>query len=184
MSYRLVRRQSVGGSVDEVFAYFKDPRNLESLTPPWLGFRLMGSSDPEVRLGTTIRYRLRLHGIPLRWESAITEYQEGQAFADEMTRGPYRRWYHRHLFRPMATGVEIEDIVDYELPFGPVGRLVHAALVRRQLTAIFDYRVARMGERFPLIGRPSGPTTEPAQGKASGRRPPLERGSGRERDHR
>jgi hypothetical protein len=150
MSYRLERRQVVGGSLGEVFAFFKDPRNLEALTPPWLGFRILESTDREVRLGTRIRYSLRLHGIPLRWESRIAEYVEGERFADEQLTGPYRRWYHRHLFREAPGGVAIEDAVDYELPLGILGRIAHAVAVRGQLRAIFDYRARAMSERFPL----------------------------------
>jgi ligand-binding SRPBCC domain-containing protein len=149
MSYRLHRRQIVGATLAEVFAFFSDPFNLAVITPPWLGFRIAESTDRTVRLGTTIRYRLRLHGVPLGWESRIAEYVEGEVFADEMLSGPYRRWYHRHTFRSVPGGVEIEDVVEYELPFGPLGRLAHALFVRRQLRAIFAYRARRITQLFP-----------------------------------
>jgi len=149
MSYRLHRRQIVDATLSEVFAFFSDPFNLAVITPPWLGFRITESADRTVRLGTTIRYRLRLHGVPLGWESRIAEYVEGEVFADEMLSGPYRRWYHRHTFRSVPGGVEIEDVVEYELPFGPLGRLAHALFVRRQLRAIFAYRERRISQLFP-----------------------------------
>ena len=152
-SYRLHRRQVVGGTLEDVFAFFADPLNLEAITPPWLGFRIVDPGDRPVRLGTRIRYRLRLHGVPLRWESRIAEHVAGGMFADEQLAGPYRRWYHRHFFRAVPGGVEIEDVVDYALPFGPLGRLTHALAVRRQLAAIFDYRRERIAERFPAAGR-------------------------------
>jgi len=155
VTYRLRRRQVVGGTPSEVFAFFKDPLNLEAITPPWLSFKVVGASDREVRAGTRIRYRLRLHGIPLRWESVIAEYAEDDRFADEMLAGPYRRWYHRHLFRAVDGGVEIEDQVDYVLPLGALGRLAHAIGVRRQLGEIFDYRERRIAALFPY--RPARP---------------------------
>jgi hypothetical protein len=140
----------VGGALADVFAFFKSPHNLETLTPPWLGFRVLEASDPEVRQGTRIAYRLRLHGIPVRWESRIAEYVENDLFADEQIVGPYRSWYHRHLFRPAPGGVEIEDVVEYRMPFGLVGRAAHAVLVRRQLAQIFDFRAQVIGKRFPV----------------------------------
>jgi hypothetical protein len=146
--YQLHHVQRVAAGLEDVFAFFSDPANLESLTPPWLGFRIVGATDAPVRLGTRIRYRLRLNGIPLRWESVISAYEPGRMFADEQVRGPYRSWYHRHLFRPVEGGVEIEDLVDYELPLGVIGRLAHALIVRRQLRQIFDFRQERMRERF------------------------------------
>jgi ligand-binding SRPBCC domain-containing protein len=76
----------------------------------------------------------------MSWHSRISEYEPGSHFADEMLRGPYVRWYHRHVFTDVLGSVEIRDIVSYELPFGPLGRLVHSLLIRPQLEAIFDYR--------------------------------------------
>ena len=149
MTYRLHRRQLVGGDVPAVFAFFKSPHNLEAITPPWLGFRVLEASDREVRAGTRISYRLRLHGIPVQWESRIAEYRENETFTDEQLVGPYRSWYHRHLFRAVPGGVEIEDVVEYRMPFGLLGRLAHAVVVRRQLARIFDYRARVIGERFP-----------------------------------
>ena len=148
MSYRLHRRQSIAADLPTVFRFFRDPRNLEAITPPWLGFRVLESSDREVARGTRIRYRLRLHGVPLRWESVIAEYEENVRFADAMVTGPYQTWYHRHLFSAVPGGVEIEDVADYALPFGFLGRLAHAVAVRRQLEAIFAYRGQRISDIF------------------------------------
>jgi ligand-binding SRPBCC domain-containing protein len=149
VSHHLHRVQVVGGELAEVFAFFKAPRNLEAITPPWLGFRVLDATDPEVREGTLIRYRLRLHGVPIHWESRITEVVENARFVDEQVRGPYRSWRHRHAFRPVPGGVEIEDAVEYRLPFGVLGRWVQAVFVRRELARIFDYRALVVGRRFP-----------------------------------
>lgn len=158
MKYRLERRQRAGGTLSEVFAFFEDPMNLEVITPPWLAFRVTGATDRVVRQGTRISYRLRLCGIPFRWESMIAEYTREESFADEMLAGPYRRWYHRHRFRRVADGVEIEDTVDYELPLGPLGRLAHAVVVQRRVKRIFDYRAREIARLFPYP--PSAPGSE------------------------
>jgi len=152
VTYRLERTQVVSGGLSEVFAFFKDPGNLETITPPWLSFRILTASDREVREGTRLTYRLRWQVFPMTWESRITEYVADRCFADEMVRGPYRRWYHRHLFRKVPDGVEIRDEVDYSLPLGFLGRLAHALTVRRQLEGIFAYRQRRIAELFPPSG--------------------------------
>ena len=136
----LERRQLVSGEIDSVFSFFENPANLEAITPPWLNFQIIESTDDRVRVGTEFEYRLRWQGIPMSWRSRISEYERNEHFADEMLRGPYARWYHRHHFERLPGGVEIVDRVEYELPFGPLGRLVHHLIVRRQLEAIFDYR--------------------------------------------
>lgn len=147
--HTLSRRQVVGGDLAGVFSFFKSPLNLEAITPPWLSLRVLDTTDLVVREGTHIAYRLRLHGVPLRWESRIAEYRENEMFADEQLVGPYRHWYHRHLFHAVPGGVAIEDVVEYRMPLGILGRIAHAAFVRRQLEQIFDYRARVIAARFP-----------------------------------
>ena len=148
-AHRLVRTTRLAGDPARIFAFFKDPKNLETLTPPWLDFRIVRATDTVVTTGTRITYRLRLHGLPITWESRITEFVDGERFADEQLRGPYRRWHHLHRFVPVPGGVEMIDEVDYALPFGPLGRLVHWLVVRHQLRAIFDFRAATIRRLFP-----------------------------------
>ena len=153
MSVHVLRReQIVPGDLDRVFAFFESPRNLEEITPDWLRFEVLSTTDESMRLGTEIEYRLTWQRMPLRWRSRISEYEPPSAFADEMISGPYRRWHHRHLFRPVAGGIEMVDFVEYELPLGILGRWVHGALVRAQLDSIFDYRRDAIAARFG--GRP------------------------------
>jgi ligand-binding SRPBCC domain-containing protein len=138
--HRLTRTQLVPGPMSEVFGFFEDPKNLEAITPPWLHFRVQSSTTPAVRLGTEIEYRLTWRVFPMRWVSRISEYGQGRMFADEMLSGPYAQWYHRHYFSEVPRGVRVVDVVEYRLPVGPLGRLVHSVTVRRQLEAIFDFR--------------------------------------------
>jgi ligand-binding SRPBCC domain-containing protein len=151
MMHRLERTTFLPGSVGDVFAFFREPRNLELITPPWLAFRIDSTSDEVIGEGTRIHYQLRLHGIRLRWESRITEFAENSHFADVQVRGPYAQWHHLHSFRPAPGGVEMTDVVDYRLPFGPLGRLVHWLVVRHQLRAIFDYRTQTIRALFPSV---------------------------------
>jgi ligand-binding SRPBCC domain-containing protein len=95
-----------------------------------------------MRAGTTIEYRLRLHGIRLSWVSVIDLWEEDQRFVDRQVRGPYRFWRHHHEFTETDGGTRIHDRVDYALPFGHAGWLLGTPLVRRELARIFDYRQA------------------------------------------
>ena len=152
MTHQLVRTTLLPGRLDDVFGFFRDPRNLERLTPPWLAFRITSTSDDIVRAGTRIRYRLRLHGIPLSWESRISEYVDNSHFADEQVTGPYAQWYHTHSFVATDAGVMMTDVVKYRMPFGILGRLAHWLVVRHQLRSIFDYRTAAIRKIFPAGG--------------------------------
>ena len=123
--------------IDGVFAFFADAGNLETITPPWLRFEILTKQPIEIRAGTRIEYRIRLHGIPLRWQSEITVWEPPLRFVDEQRRGPYRRWVHEHAFVESGSGTEMRDFVQYA-PIG--GKWIDRLFVRRDVKRIFEYR--------------------------------------------
>jgi len=142
------RQQLAHAPLERVFEFFSHTRNLEELTPPWLRFSVLTPEPLALRAGTLIEYRLRVHGVPLRWVSRIEEWQPGRRFVDRQLRGPYRLWCHTHEFAADPRGTLIRDSVRYELPLGPLGALAHAAIVRRDLERVFDYRQQQVERRF------------------------------------
>jgi ligand-binding SRPBCC domain-containing protein len=143
----LQREQRVDRARDEVFAFFADAFNLEALTPPLLGFEVLTPRPIEMAAGTRIRYRLRVHGVPLRWLTEIREWAPPERFVDAQLRGPYSVWEHTHEFAALPGGATLmRDTVRYRPVLGPLGALA-LPLVRRDLAAIFDFRrdaVARL----------------------------------------
>jgi len=129
----------------EVFRFFADARNLETLTPAWLNFEVLTSAPIEMRPGTLIDYKLRVHGIPLRWRSEISAWEPPFRFIDEQRRGPYRRWIHEHIFEEREGGTLCRDRVRYVV-FG--GWLVERLFVRRDVERIFAFRRERLLEIF------------------------------------
>ena len=153
----LEREQWLPRAPEDVFAFFADALNLEAITPPWLGFRVVTPGPIEMRAGALIDYRLRLHGVPVGWHSRIDTWEPPHRFVDRQLRGPYRHWVHTHSFRPDGGGTIMHDAVAYALPLGPLGELLHAAFVRRDLERIFDFRheevARRLGAGRPQRGR-------------------------------
>lgn len=139
-------RQFVPAPLDEVFAFFSDAKNLEAITPPSLRFAIEEAPDP-VCEGSTISYRLSLHGLPVKWKTLITRWRPKTSFADVQLRGPYALWEHVHGFREVTGGVEISDDVTYVLPFAPLGNLA-AGFVRRDVEKIFAHRSEVIARRF------------------------------------
>jgi ligand-binding SRPBCC domain-containing protein len=143
--HTLRREQVLDASVDTVFAFFADPFNLEAITPPLLRFGVVTPAPVEMGVGTFIQYRLRLHGVPMRWDTLIQTWEPPRRFVDVQVRGPYRLWHHTHELSPLDDGRTLmRDTVRYELGFGPLGALAHRVIVRRDLEAIFAYRAERV----------------------------------------
>ena len=126
--------------VGEVFSFFADPLNLEAITPPWLRFRIL-EAPARLERGSRLRYRLTLHGVPVRWLTEITRWQRPRTFTDLQLRGPYLLWEHTHRFRAVRGGTEVYDHVAYRVPGGP---LAPRAYVRRSVEEIFDYRAREL----------------------------------------
>jgi uncharacterized protein (TIGR01777 family) len=126
--------------VDQVFSFFSDVHNLERLTPDFLRFHVRAVDTEEVGEGTVVDYRLRLHGIPLRWRSVIEDWSPRRRFIDRQMRGPYARWVHTHEFESYEGGTLVHDRVRYALPFSPLSDLVVGGMVQRDLDRIFAFR--------------------------------------------
>ena len=136
--------------VDEIFPFFSDAANLQELTPPFLHFHVVTPGPIAMGVGTRIDYRLKVRGIPIRWQSEITVWEPPHRFVDEQRRGPYRAWVHTHRFTAKDGGTLVEDEVRYDV-LG--GWLVDRLVVRRDVAKIFAYRTARMRA---LFGAPRG----------------------------
>jgi len=149
MSKHTIRREIwLPHSREEVFEFFSAARNLEQITPPLLKFEVLTPEPIPMGEGTLIDYRLRVHGLPLRWRTKITRWNPPYQFADIQLKGPYQLWDHTHTFLEENGGTRMIDEVVYELPFGPLGDIVHALSVRRDVEEIFRYRNSVIGTLF------------------------------------
>lgn len=130
---------------EEVFGFFADAGNLQAITPDWLHFRILTPRPIEMRPGALIEYRLRLHGLPLRWKTGITAWDPPHRFVDEQLRGPYRLWVHEHTFQEVDGGTLVGDYVRYAV-LG--GTMVNRLFVEGDVRRIFEFRQERLRERF------------------------------------
>jgi hypothetical protein len=166
----------------EVFAFFADAANLEAITPAFLRFRILTPLPIDMRAGARIEYALSLFGVPLRWQTRITEWEPDVRFVDEQESGPYSVWRHTHEFEADGGATIVKDIVEYREPLGPLGQVAHALFVTRALARIFDHRreaISRLlgaEERraLALTGEASAaPPRDPPPGPQDLRSPPT-----------
>ncbi|MCY3555175.1 MAG: SRPBCC family protein [Gemmatimonadetes bacterium] len=150
--YRLKRTQMLPVSLDVAWDFLCRPEHLRDLTPPGVGLTVTSDLPARMYPGLIITYRLGLYSmLYFNWVTEITQAEPLSYFIDEQRSGPYRFWHHEHRLRSVEGGVEMNDLIHYALPFGVLGRMVHAAIVKNQLNAIFDYRREALADRF---GRP------------------------------
>ena len=146
-TFTLERQTVIDQPIDIVFSFFSDASNLEVLTPLWLNFNILTVLPIKMKAGAQINYKLKLHGIPVKWQSDITKWDPPNKFVDEQTQGPYTKWVHTHEFTETPQGSLIKDRVEYQVPGGFISNFLY---VRNQLNQIFDYRQNKMQEYFAL----------------------------------
>ena len=130
---------------EEIFTFFGEAHNLETITPQWLKFEVLAPAPIAMRAGTLIDYRIRVHGIPIRWRTEITEWNPPHRFVDVQLRGPYTLWHHTHTFEERDGGTLCRDEVCYR-PRG--GRLANWLFVRRDVKNIFAFRSEKLIQIF------------------------------------
>jgi len=139
--HRIHRRQVIPISMTEAWAFFSNPVNLSKITPPWLNLTVISNIPRSMHSGMIISYRITpMASMSTLWISEITHVEAPIYFVDEQRLGPFRFWHHQHLFKEVGRDVEIQDIVHYAMPLGPIGEMVHAISVRKKVEAIFNFR--------------------------------------------
>jgi ligand-binding SRPBCC domain-containing protein len=147
--YKKETVQHINASIEECWEFFSSPRNLQKITPETMGFNITDFDGKSMYAGQIIQYKVSpLIGLKLSWTTEITFVKDNSYFIDEQRFGPYALWHHKHFFETEGNGVKMTDVVHYALPFGFLGRIMNALVVKNKLKEIFEYRVLKVDEIF------------------------------------
>lgn len=147
--YTLHKKQNLPISLEEAWNFLSNPKNLKIITPDYMSFDMISKTDRPLYTGQILQYIVTpLLGIKTKWVSEITHIEDKKYFVDEQLYGPYSLWHHKHFIKEIDGGVEMEDIIDYKIPLGFLGQLVHPFLVKPKLEEIFNYRQQKLIEIF------------------------------------
>lgn len=147
--YTLHKTQNLPISVEQAWEFLSSPANLKTITPDYMGFNILSGADRPMFPGQIIQYIVTpVLGIKTKWVTEITHVKDQHYFVDEQRFGPYALWHHKHFIKEIEGGVEMEDIIDYKVPMGILGQLVHPIIVKPKLEEIFNYRTKKLEELF------------------------------------
>lgn len=143
------RKQNIPISLEKAWEFLSNPKNLSHLTPKEMNMKIISGADRSMYPGQIIQYSVTpLAGIKTKWVSEISQFKKGKYFVDIQLEGPYAFWHHQHFIHELEGGVQMEDIINYKVPFGILGKMVHPILVKPKLEQIFKYRQERLTELF------------------------------------
>lgn len=150
MQYQLKKEQLLNCDMETAWKFFSSPKNLSKITPKEMNFIVLTEFDEdEIFQGMEIDYTVSpLFHIPLKWKTLITQVNFHKSFTDLQEKGPFKYWRHYHEFFANENGVLMKDTVDYELPFGFLGKLAHRLMVKKKLEEIFNFRYRVLENTF------------------------------------
>jgi ligand-binding SRPBCC domain-containing protein len=135
-----VKESVIRATPERVFAFHELPDAFARLMPAWEKSRIIEAAQ-SLKPGARAVVETKLFGIfPARWEALHTAYDPPRMFEDIQTRGPFRKWRHRHFVKPHAEGAALRDEIEYEPPLGFIGRLAAPLVIIPRLEKLFDYR--------------------------------------------
>ena len=153
--HSLSQEQTLPISIEEAWAFFSSPRNLEEMTPPGMGFKIVSLPSESLYEGEIIEYSVKVFpGIWIPWVSEVKALKEGESFVDDQISGPFKFWHHRHSFEETDCGTIVRDLIHYSVGFGPFGEIGRHLVVKKQLAAMFEHRRVTLEQKF-------GPLTPP-----------------------
>lgn len=165
--YQLKQVLVIPAPIQPVWDFFSKATNLLTITPPELNLKVTSETmADETYAGQIITYYVKpLLGIPIYWMTEIKHVERLRFFVDEQRRGPFQLWHHQHHFREVADGVEMTDLVHYQIPFFFLGSIAHGLFVRKKVEAIFDYRNEKVREQFGFLPTGGESPQNPAKGQ-------------------
>ncbi|UOB17831.1 SRPBCC family protein [Abyssalbus ytuae] len=147
--YQLHTTQKLPVTIEEAWKFLSDPKNLKVITPPHMGFKILSGAEKSMYAGQIIQYIVQpFLGLKTKWVTEITHVKNNHYFVDEQRFGPYKLWHHKHFLKPIKGGVEMEDIIDYKLPYGIFGKIMHTLFIKNKLKKIFEFREKKLIEIF------------------------------------
>ncbi|NRT15333.1 ligand-binding SRPBCC domain-containing protein [Flavobacterium sp. 28A] len=147
--YKKESVQYVNASLEECWAFFSSPKNLQKITPGDMGFQITDFDGKDMYAGQIIQYKVSpLAGVKISWVTEITQVKDKAHFIDEQRFGPYAFWHHKHFFEATPQGVKMTDVVHYGLPLGFLGRIMNSLVVEGKLNEIFAHREKMVDKLF------------------------------------
>lgn len=147
--HRIEVDQKLPIGLEEAWAFFSTPKNLDLITPSDMSFEIISGADSKAYAGQLIRYKIKpLLNIRMTWVTEITQCVDREYFIDEQRFGPYKFWHHQHHFREVKDGVLMKDILHYGLPLGFIGEIMGDVLIHKKVHNIFNYREQKLNEIF------------------------------------
>lgn len=138
-----------------LFDYHERPSTLKRLTPPWINAKVL--KEPRcIQNGEKAMLKIKKYGFSFLWEAEHTKYHKNHFFQDNLIKGPFKEWMHKHYFITHEKNSFLRDCIEYKLYAERFFGIIAKPLVKKELNRMFNYRHAvtandiQLFQKYPL----------------------------------
>jgi ligand-binding SRPBCC domain-containing protein len=135
---RVERAVLIESPPELVFQFHDDPHNLLKILPPYLRVEIV-EAPKRLQPGAVLKYAMCVGPLRFDWTGEIVEHDAPSRFVDVQRKGPFRTYRHTHLFAAEGGGTRLTDVIEYELPLGPLAELANRIHFQSRLEEVLEH---------------------------------------------
>lgn len=101
---------------------------------------IAGRTSGLIEKGETVTWKGKHFGFYIQHQSIISEMHLYAYFVDEQLKGYFKSFKHQHFFEEKNGVTIMQDILQYETPFGIFGKLFDLVFLKKHLVQFLLYR--------------------------------------------
>lgn len=101
---------------------------------------IAGKTSGLINLNESVTWSAKHFGIYQILTSKITAFDRPNYFVDEMTKGAFKSFKHKHHFETIDGKTIMTDVFDYQSPLGILGRLADTLFLKKYMTRLLNKR--------------------------------------------
>jgi len=134
----IIKTTFINCTQEELFNFHLDSMNITKITPSNIKVELL-STDTQTYEGKIVSIKTTKFFVPTYWDVEIQKLEFPNILVDLAVKSPFKYWKHQHVFTKKGNMCELKDIIEYELPFGILGKLINP-FIEKDITSMFDFR--------------------------------------------
>jgi len=92
-----------------------------------------GRTSGLINLNEFVTWEATHFGIKQKLTSKITAFDRPLYFKDEQQKGAFKSFYHEHKFEQLRNKVIMEDIFEFQSPFGIFGKIFNQLILTKYM---------------------------------------------------
>jgi len=143
---RIERSIVIEAPVEKVFAFVNDFDNFIKASSPEMEMEVLSRDEGPQRVGFVTKARTKVGDRVWEVEVETTEFVENERISMRQKGGAMKKFDMIDMFEPTDGGTKWTAIVEYELPYSLLGKLIDKLKFRKAMEKGSDYYVKKTKE--------------------------------------